>query len=82
MGGEKSIKLSELARQSENEIIKLDNLALPFRDNSLDAVLSISVVHHLATTDRRVCALRELARVLRVGGRLVITVWAMEQAHR
>lgn len=59
-----------------------DNLALPFRDESFDAVLSIAVVHHFATTERRVGALRELARVLRIGGRLVITVWAMEQRHR
>lgn len=60
----------------------MDNLALPFRDESLDAVVSIAVVHHFATTDRRVCALRELARVLRIGGRIIISVWAMEQSHR
>lgn len=60
----------------------LDNLVLPFRDESLDAVLSIAVVHHLATTDRRIRALRELARVLRIGGRIIISVWAMEQSHR
>jgi len=29
-----------------------------------------------------VCALRELARVLRIGGRIIITVWAMERRHR
>lgn len=55
---------------------------LPLRDESLDAVLSIAVVHHLATTERRIRALRELARVLRIGGRIIISVWAMEQSHR
>lgn len=55
---------------------------MPFRDESLDAVLSIAVVHHFATTERRVCALRELARVTRIGGRLMISVWAMEQSQR
>ncbi|KAL1505631.1 hypothetical protein ABEB36_005152 [Hypothenemus hampei] len=82
LGGEKSIRLSDLARQKQNEIIRLDNLALPFKDNCFDSVLSLSVVHHFATTDRRVSALREMARVLRVGGRMIITVWAMEQEHR
>lgn len=82
MGGDKCLKMCELAREKENEVLVLDNLALPFRDESLDAVLSIAVVHHLATTERRVCALRELARVLRIGGRLIISVWAMEQANR
>jgi len=59
-----------------------DNLELPFRDDSFDAVLSLAVVHHFATTERRVQALRELARILRIGGRVVITVWALEQRHR
>ncbi|XP_066154646.1 uncharacterized protein fid isoform X1 [Euwallacea fornicatus] len=82
LGGEKSIRLSDLARQNQNEVIRLDNLALPFRDNSFDTVLSLSVIHHFATTDRRVSALREMTRILRVGGRMIITVWAMEQDHR
>lgn len=64
------------------KVLMCDNLALPFRDESFDAVLSIAVVHHFATTDRRVQALRELARVLRIGGKLIISVWAMEQRHR
>lgn len=59
-----------------------DNLTLPFKDCSLDAVLSIAVIHHFSTIERRVCALRELARVLRIGGRIIITVWAMERRHR
>ena len=59
-----------------------DNLSLPFRDESLDAVLSVAVIHHVATAERRVRALRELARVVRVGGRVMISVWAMEQRHR
>lgn len=45
-------------------------------------MLSIAVVHHFSTTERRVRALKELARVLRIGGRLIISVWAMEQKHR
>lgn len=59
-----------------------DNLTLPFKDCSLDAVLSIAVIHHFSTTERRVCALQELARVLRIGGRIIITVWAMERRQR
>jgi len=59
-----------------------DNLALPFKDDCFDAILSVAVVHHFATTERRVNALRELARVLRIGGRMLISVWAMEQRHR
>lgn len=64
------------------QVMVSDNLALPFRDESFDAALSIAVIHHFATTERRVRALRELARILKIGGRLMISVWAMEQRHR
>ncbi|KAL1459700.1 hypothetical protein WDU94_011657, partial [Cyamophila willieti] len=64
------------------QILLCDNLNLPFRDESFDAVLSIAVIHHFTTTERRVVALQELTRVLRIGGRIIISVWAMEQKNR
>ncbi|XP_053972132.1 uncharacterized protein LOC128872953 isoform X1 [Hylaeus volcanicus] len=82
VGVDRCKRFTDIAREKENEVLMCDNLALPFRDESFDAVLSIAVVHHFATTERRVHALKELARVLRIGGRLVISVWAMEQRHR
>ncbi|XP_067633330.1 uncharacterized protein fid isoform X2 [Eurosta solidaginis] len=75
-------RLSRVARDKGVEVLMCDNLELPFRDDSFDAVLSLAVVHHFATTERRVSALRELARILRIGGRVIITVWALEQRHR
>ena len=54
------------------QVLICDNMALPYKDDSFDAVLSIAVIHHIATTERRVRALRELARILRVGGRIII----------
>lgn len=59
-----------------------DNLDLPFRDECFDAVLSLSVIHHFATAERRIRAIRELARILKVGGKIIISVWAFEQKSR
>ena len=42
-------------------------------------MLCIAVLHHISTVERRVAMLAELARVLRCGGRAVVTVWASEQ---
>ncbi|CAH1956909.1 unnamed protein product [Acanthoscelides obtectus] len=80
IGGEKSNRFCRIVREKNIEVVAMDALQLPFRDDSLDAVVCVAVVHHLATTERRVRALRELARVLRVGGRVIVTVWAMERA--
>lgn len=73
-----------LAREAcaRGEVTVCDNLELPFRNESFDAVLSLAVIHHFATTERRINAIRELSRILRIGGRVVITVWALEQKHR
>ncbi|EDV93674.1 GH19448 [Drosophila grimshawi] len=82
IGVDRCYRLGKVAHEKGGEVALCDNLELPFRDDSFDAVLSLAVVHHFATTERRVRALRELARILRIGGRVVITVWALEQRHR
>ncbi|XP_063887365.1 serine/arginine repetitive matrix protein 2-like isoform X2 [Scylla paramamosain] len=82
LGVDRCLNLTNTARERDHEVMVSDNLALPFRDEAFDAALSIAVIHHFATTERRVRALRELARILRIGGRLMISVWAMEQRHR
>lgn len=47
-----------------------DARRLPYADESFDKIVSISVIEH---TDARLC-LKEMARALRPGGRLVVTV--------
>eukprot|EP00438_Fugacium_kawagutii_P024875 Skav205536 [mRNA] locus=scaffold1012:36046:41635:- [translate_table: standard] len=56
-----------------------DCLTTPLRAGIFDAVLSIAVLHHLSTPARRVQALREAARLLRVGGQLLVYCWSYEQ---
>lgn len=44
--------------------------------------LLLSVIHHFSTKQRRIRAIKEMARVLVPGGQLMIYVWAMEQKNR
>ncbi|GIY62052.1 probable tRNA methyltransferase 9B [Caerostris extrusa] len=82
IGSDRCAALTAAARSKDFEVLTSDNLHMPFRDETFDAVLSIAVIHHFATTDRRIAAIKELTRVLRIGGKVLITVWAMEQRHR
>jgi SAM-dependent methyltransferase len=52
-------------------------LQLPLRSGSMDGVTSFDVLYHAWVTDDR-AAVRELARVLRPGGRLLVRVPALK----
>lgn len=49
-----------------------DITKLPFADASFDAIISMIVIHNIPSRERRDQSLRELARVLKPGGRMVI----------
>ncbi|XP_047248555.1 probable tRNA methyltransferase 9B [Girardinichthys multiradiatus] len=74
--------LVDFAWSQGHEVQMCDGLCLPYRDGCFDAVLSIAVIHHFSTKERRIRAIKEMARTLRVGGRIMIYVWAMEQKRR
>jgi ubiquinone/menaquinone biosynthesis C-methylase UbiE len=59
----------------EAEFSVADILKIPFPDNSFDKVYCIAVLHHIPSKQLRIEALRELKRVLKPNGTLVLTVW-------
>jgi ubiquinone/menaquinone biosynthesis C-methylase UbiE len=63
--------LHETRRKVHTERVNADACALPFADASFDLVISSECIEH--TLDPRL-ALREIHRVTRPGGRLVVTV--------
>ncbi|XP_039282526.1 alkylated DNA repair protein alkB homolog 8 [Nilaparvata lugens] len=71
--------LAECRQRGGFESVQCDCLRLPLLDRCVDGLICIAVIHHLATRDRRVEAVREMARVLRVGGRGLVYVWAKDQ---
>ncbi|UNO47682.1 class I SAM-dependent methyltransferase [Alicyclobacillus acidoterrestris] len=54
------------------EIVNGDARAMPFADNSFDAVASGLVIHNISGDDDRRRAIREVYRVLKPGGRFAI----------
>ncbi|XP_076969193.1 tRNA (carboxymethyluridine(34)-5-O)-methyltransferase ALKBH8 isoform X2 [Tamandua tetradactyla] len=81
IGCDRSQNLVDICRERQFQAFICDALAVPLRSESCDACISIAVIHHFATVERRVAALQELARLLRPGGKALIYVWAMEQEY-
>ncbi|KAI8810535.1 S-adenosyl-L-methionine-dependent methyltransferase [Cladochytrium replicatum] len=82
LGSDVSSKLVEICHERGFEVLVSNNLELPYRSNSFDFCLSIAVIHHFSNSDRRVQALKEISRILRPGGRMLVFVWAFEQQGR
>jgi ubiquinone/menaquinone biosynthesis C-methylase UbiE len=57
-------------------------LCLPFKTSCYDALISIAVLHHLSTPERRTEALAEMVRVVRPGGQICLYVWSFEEGGR
>nr|XP_023020411.1 alkylated DNA repair protein alkB homolog 8 isoform X1 [Leptinotarsa decemlineata] len=79
IGCDRSFGLIDVCSRKGFETFMSNCLALPLKDNSVDGCLSIAVIHHLATEERRLRAVQEMVRILKVGGRALIYVWAKDQ---
>lgn len=84
IGTDRSFNLIGCARDriAGSQTFVADSLILPMRDSSVDACISIAVVHHFSTDSLRVQALSEMYRIMKVGGKLFCLVWAYEQENK
>ena len=83
-----SVNLVVIASQhGPHSSIVADNLYLPHPPSSFDFAISIAVIHHLSTPERRVEAVKIVLEMLRPqaeemdSGKALFYVWALEQKH-
>ncbi|XP_053729015.1 alkylated DNA repair protein alkB homolog 8 isoform X1 [Synchiropus splendidus] len=79
IGSDRSSTLVHICAERGFQAFVSDALRVPLRTASCDACISIAVIHHFSTPERRLAAVTELVRLLRPGGRALIYVWAFEQ---
>ena len=73
--------LLEIAKSKGHNVIKGDMLSLPYPDLFADVVINIAVLHHLSTEERRLKAIGEMLRILKINGLLMIYVWAKKEGQ-
>jgi len=64
--------LRVLREHRRGEAVRGSAEHLPFADDSFDVVFSVATLHHLVEPGRVEAALREMVRVARPGGRIVV----------
>ena len=62
------------SRQGDRLMVRADVRHSPFASSSFDAIISTSTLDHFKSPHEIVASLRELRRVLRVGGQLLLTM--------
>ena len=63
------------------DTIAMNSKMLSFREDSFDYVLCIAVIHHIYLDSDRIKAISEIARVLRSGGKALISVWSKHKHY-
>jgi len=78
VGIDKSENLTSICQSRGLNVACADVGNIPYEDNSFDYIISIAVIHHLDSEEKRVEAMNEMRRVLKPGGHALVTVWAFE----
>ena len=83
-GTDRSGNLLSIAKEknSNSQFFVADSLKLPIRSESFDAAISIAVIHHFSNELLRIQALKEIFRIVKKGGKILVYVWAMEQTQK
>ncbi|KAG1057019.1 hypothetical protein G6F43_001120 [Rhizopus delemar] len=79
LGSDRSTNLIKIVKERGHEGMVSDALNLPYRDSSFDFAISIAVIHHFASPERRLQAVKDMAKIVRPGGKILVFVWALEQ---
>ncbi len=74
-------KFVEMAKKITPNVILSDMTSLPFPDNYFDGIISIASFHHLSDVNRRNECLKEMHRVLKPNGKILLSVWSINQSH-
>lgn len=84
IGCDISDNLLSICQSKGLNVIKANIKCLPFEMSTFDTVISIAVIHHLPKHQDRIDSVNQMIKVLKPGGKLLISVWAIEQTldHR
>ncbi|EDO18918.1 hypothetical protein Kpol_1023p89 [Vanderwaltozyma polyspora DSM 70294] len=83
IGSDRSSGLIECASRLNGSynVMVADGMHLPHKDNTFDFAISIAVVHHWSTRERRINAIKHILSKVKAGGQALIYCWALEQGE-
>lgn len=71
----------KICKNKNKDVILGDMTDLPLESNLGVGIICIAAFHHLNNSSDRLKALMEFKRVLKLGSRIMISVWSINQSH-
>ena len=72
-------KFVQICKDRQLDVIEGNILNIPFSDNIFDYVICIAVIHHFKKRSDRINAIKELLRITKINGEILIYVWSFNQ---
>jgi SAM-dependent methyltransferase len=76
IGIDNCLEFVDICRKKNLNVMKGSILNIPLPDDTYDGVICIAVIHHLSTFERRQNAIKELIRIAKPNGQILITAWS------
>ena len=71
-----------ICKNKNLSVINSNITKIPLNNNSADAIICIAVFHHLSTTETRIQALLEMKRLVKPGGKILLSTWSINQPQK
>ena len=66
--------------QTKNlKVINANSINIPLKNNSADAIICIAMFHQLSNNENRINTLLEMKRLIKPGGKILLSVWSINQ---
>lgn len=82
IGVDNSETFINICKEKGFNVVHADMINIPLPTESADAIISIASFHHLYTYERRIRALYEMKRLIKPDGKILLSVWSIEQPKK
>jgi len=71
-----------ICKSKNFSVINSNITKIPLDNNSADAIICIAVFHHLSSMENRIQSLLEMKRLVKPGGKILISTWSINQPQK
>ena len=75
-------KFIEICKNNNKLVIESSMLQINLPSNSADAIISIAAFQHISNNENRIKSLCEMNRLLKPGGKILLSVWSIKQPKK